>query len=69
MKIVLEIPDKDANFSLKVLKSLYFVKNAKPLSKSSTQLWEDLENAAEQVRLHKQKKIKLKTAQELLDEL
>jgi len=30
---------------------------------------EDLNDAAEQVRLHKQGKIKLKTAQELLNEL
>jgi hypothetical protein len=32
-------------------------------------LWDDLKEAAEQVRLHKQGKIKLKTAQELLNEL
>ena len=32
-------------------------------------LMEDLKDAAEQVRLHKQGKIKLKTAQELLSEL
>jgi hypothetical protein len=32
-------------------------------------LWDNLKEAAEQVRLHKQGKIKLKTAQELLNEL
>lgn len=32
-------------------------------------IWEDLKEAAEEVRLHKQGKTKLKTAQELLDEL
>jgi hypothetical protein len=32
-------------------------------------LLEDLKDAAEQVRLHKKGKLKLKTAQELLDEL
>ena len=32
-------------------------------------LFEDLKEAANEVKLHKQGKIKLKTAQELLDEL
>lgn len=36
---------------------------------SSAGLWEDLVEAAKEVRLHKQGKIKLKTAQELLNEL
>jgi len=32
-------------------------------------LWDDLKEAAEQVRLHKEGKVKLKTAQEILNEL
>lgn len=39
------------------------------MSLPSIELWEDLKEAAEEVKLHKQGKIKLKTAQELLDEL
>jgi hypothetical protein len=54
---------------MRVLKSLSFVKSAKPMSVSAVGLWDDLKEAAEQVRLHKQGKIKLKTAQQLLDEL
>ena len=69
MKVLIEIPDKEATFGMKVLKSLSFVKKAKPLSTSTVQVWEDLKEAAEQVRLHKQGKLKLKTAQELLNEL
>jgi len=69
MKVLIDIPDEDAAFGMKVLKSLSFVKKAKPLSVTSAQLWEDLKEAAEQVLLHKQGKIKLKTAQELLNEL
>ena len=69
MKVLLDIPDSDANFAMKVLKSLSFVKKAKPLSDATADLWEDLNEAAEEVRLHKQGKIKLKTAQELLNEL
>lgn len=69
MKVVVEIPDTEAGFGIKVLKSLSFVKQAKPISESNLALWEDLKEAAKEVRLHKQNKIKLKTAQELLDEL
>lgn len=69
MKIVLDIPDNEATFAMRVLKSLSFVKNAKPMSVSAVGLWDDLKEAAEQVRLHKQGKIKLKTALQLLDEL
>jgi hypothetical protein len=69
MKVIIDIPDDEANFGMKVLKSLTFIKNAKPMSEANAQLWNDLKEAAEQVRLHKQGKLKLKTAQELLNEL
>lgn len=69
MKVVVEIPDDEASFGMKVLKSLSFIKNAKPVSDANVSLWEDLNEAAGEVRLHKQGKIKLKTAQELLNEL
>jgi hypothetical protein len=69
MKVLIDIPDNEATFGMKVLKSLSFVKKAKPMSKAKIELWEDLKEAADQVRLHKQGKIKLKTAQELLNEL
>lgn len=69
MKVLIDIPDSEATFAMKVLKSLSFVKKAKPMSLATVDLWEDLNEAAEQVRLHKQGKIKLKTAQDLLNEL
>lgn len=69
MKVLIDIPDKEAAFGMKVLKSLSFVKKAKPMTIAGTDLWDDLKEAAEEVRLHKQGKIKLKTAQELLNEL
>ena len=69
MKVLLDIPDKEADFAIKVLNSLSFVKKAKTMSSSSITLWEDLKDAAEQVRLHKQGKIQLKTAEELLNAL
>jgi hypothetical protein len=69
MKIVIDIPDNEAKFGMKVLKSLSFVKKAKPMTDAAVGLWDDLTEAAEEVRLHKQGKLKLKTAQELLNEL
>jgi len=69
MKVLIDIPDNEAQFGLKVLKSLSFIKKTKPLTKSAADLWEELKDAAEQVQLHKKGKLKLKTAQELLDEL
>ena len=69
MKVVVDIPDSEATFGMKVLKSLSFVKKAKPMTDNAVQLWEDLKEASEQVSLHKKGKLKLKTAQELLNEL
>ena len=69
MKVLIDIPDNEATFAMKVLKSLSFVKKAKPMTVPAVELWDDLKEAAEQVRLHKQGKLKLKTAQDLLNEL
>ncbi len=69
MKVLVDIPDNEASFGMKVLKSLSFVKKAKPMTGASVKLWDDLKEASDQVRLHKQGKLKLKTAHELLNEL
>ena len=69
MKVILDIPDNDAVFAMKVLNSLAFVKHAKPFSKSAAHLLTDLKDAAKEVRLHKQGKIALKSIDELIHEL
>lgn len=69
MKVIVDIPDNEANFGMKVLKSLSFIKTARPMSAAAAELWEELKESAEEVRLHKEGKLKLKTAQEFLDEL
>lgn len=69
MKILVDIPDKEATFAMKVLKSLSFVKKVNPMSASSVELWKDLKEASQQVNKHKEGKIKLKSAQDLLNEL
>jgi hypothetical protein len=69
MKVIVEIPDNEATFGMKVLNSLAFIKKASPMSIAAAELWDELKEAAEQVRLHKQGKLNLKSAKELLDEL
>jgi hypothetical protein len=69
MQVLVEIPDNKAAFALEVLRNLVFVKKAKPMTTEKISLWEDLKEASNEVRLHKQGKIKLKTAQDLFDEL
>jgi hypothetical protein len=69
MQVLVEIPDSKATFGLEVLRNLVFVKKAKPMTTEKISLWEDLKEASNEVRLHKQGKIKLKTAQDLFDEL
>lgn len=69
MKIIIDIPDKNAVFAMKVLGTLSFVKKMKPMSNAANQIWSDLVEAAHDVNLHKQGKIKLKTAKQLLNEL
>jgi len=69
MKVIVEISDNEATFGMRVLKNLGFIKKVKPMSVAAAGLWDELKEAAEQVRLHKQGKLKLKTAQDLLDEL
>lgn len=56
-------------FGMRVLKAINFIKGVQPLSSSAEALWVDLKDAEDDVRLHKQGKIKLKKAQELLNEL
>ena len=69
MKLLIDIPDNKATFGMSVLQSLSFVKKIKLMSSANIALWDDLQEAAHEVRLNKQGKIKLKTAQDLLNEL
>ena len=69
MQVLVEIPDNKANFGLEVLRSLDFIKKAKPMSQNKIDLWEDLKTASSEVKLHIEGKVKLKTAQQILNEL
>ncbi|MBK9509261.1 MAG: hypothetical protein IPO04_07200 [Cytophagaceae bacterium] len=69
MKVLVEISDKNAEFGLEVLKSLSFVKKTQQFSKEKARLWSDLKQAAQEIKLHQEGKINLKSARELLNEL
>jgi hypothetical protein len=68
MKVLLDIKDSKAEFVMELLKSLSFVK-AETITPSRAQLLKDLKEAVQEVNLAKQGKIKLKSADQLLDEL
>lgn len=59
---------KAMKLNFEVKKKINTSKEAQ-INLNSDELYEDLKEAAEEVRLHKQGKIKLKTADKLLNEL
>ncbi|MCE2789229.1 MAG: hypothetical protein LW630_04880 [Saprospiraceae bacterium] len=69
MKVLVDISDNEATFGVKVLKSLSFVKTVEQVDTATLAIWENLHDAAEEVRLHKNGNIKLKTIQDVIDEL
>lgn len=68
MKVLLDIKDSKAAFVMELLRSLTYVK-AKPLSDEKAEILSDLKEAVKEVKLHKQGKIKLKSAEDLINEL
>lgn len=69
MKVLLDIKDDKAPALLEVLKGLSYVKTEKIISAEKSALIEDLKESIKEVKLAKEGKIKLKTLDELLDEL
>lgn len=68
MKLLLDIPDHKANFILELIKSFKFVKSTTVTPAKATEIINMIE-AIEEVKLAKQGKIKLKKAEDLLNEL
>ncbi len=71
MKILLDIKDEKAVFIMELLRNFPFVK-AKPFTEKPSKkndFLSELQEAVEQVNLAKRGKIKLKSADELLNEL
>ncbi len=68
MKVLLDVKDSRADFVLELLRSLSFVKT-EAISPSKAQLLKELKASVKEVNLAKEGKIKLKSADQLLDEL
>ena len=70
MKILVEVKDSKADFLMELLHNFSFVKKAEPAEKEKiSSLCEDIREAFTEIKLAREGKIKLKTAQELLNEL
>lgn len=68
MKVLLDINDSKADFMLELLQNFPFVK-AETISTSKATFLKEFKEAIDEVNLAEQGKIKLKTAEELFDEL
>lgn len=68
MKVILDLPDNRAISLLEVLKSISFVK-VETISPEKATFFNELKSSIDEVVLAKQGKIKLKSADELLNEL
>jgi hypothetical protein len=68
MKVIIDIKDNKAEFVMELLNSLSFVK-AEPISINKAKFFKEFKASVEEVILAKQGKIKLKSAEELLNEL
>ena len=68
MKVLLDIKDSKAPFVLELLQSLSFVK-AKPLSPYNAKIFENVNQAVEELKMIKKGKLKARNAEELFHEL
>ncbi len=68
MKVLLDIKDRKAEFVMELLEHLSLVKT-ETISTSKAKFLKEFKQAVDEVALAKQGKIKLKTEEQLLDEL
>jgi hypothetical protein len=68
MKVLLDVPDKNASSLLEVLRSMKNVK-AKPLTDSKALLMEELREAVEEMKLIRAGKKKARNVKDFLNEL
>ena len=69
MKVILDIKDSKADFIMELLKGFSSYVKTKPLTPMKAKIVEDLAASAKEVRMHKEGKTSLKSADELLNEL
>ncbi|WP_316806319.1 hypothetical protein [Pedobacter agri] len=68
MKVLLDIKDSKADFVMELLNNLSFVK-AEAISVKKAQFFKELKLSVEEVEMAKQGKLKLKTVEDLINEL
>lgn len=68
MKVLLDIKDKKAPFILELLKNFSFVKT-KTISPYKAKVFEDIQEAVEEMKLVKKGKLKTRNAEDLINEL
>ena len=68
MKVLIDVKENKADFILELLRSFSFVKT-ETVGVSKAQFIKEFKASVKEVKLAEQGKIKLKTAEQLLDEL
>ena len=70
MKVILDIQENRVPFFMELLKSLDYIRILKEIkSKDKSLAIQDLVEAFDDVKLHEEGKVQLKSAKDLLDEL
>jgi hypothetical protein len=69
MKVILDIKDSKADFILEILKAFPTYVKTKALTPEKAEIIEGLAESVREVKLHKEGKIQLKSARQLLDKL
>jgi hypothetical protein len=69
MKILLDIKDHKVDFVLELLNNLSAYVTTTKVEENNSTITEDLKGALNEVKLHQQGKIKLKSAYDLLNEV
>ena len=67
-RVVIDIPDKKFSFFMELMKNLG-IKKVRRLTRDQKKFVDDLRQSLEQVEEHQEGKIKLRTAEDLLNEL
>jgi hypothetical protein len=67
-RVVIDIPDNKLNFFMELINNLGF-KKVKKLSIQQKEFVDDLQHSLEQVKKHREGKIKLQPARDFLNEL
>ncbi len=69
MKVLVDIPDKQADFGMAVLRSLTFIKKAQPISGAKAPLIKEIKQSVEEIKLVRAGKLKARPIEDLLNEL